>query len=75
MRVPSGEKATLKTPPAWPLKGSAAGLPSSAHSRTVPSKPPETMRVPSGEKATLKTPPRQAGADSANVKTALLGAP
>ena len=31
------------------------GLPSSVHSRTVPSAPAEAMRVPSGEKATLQT--------------------
>jgi hypothetical protein len=39
------------------LKGAAASLPSSVHSRTVSSAPPEAMRVPSGENATLKTLP------------------
>jgi hypothetical protein len=57
IRLPSGEKATLRTPLSCPLKGSGAGLPSSIHSRTVPSSPPQTMHVPSGGKATLLTPP------------------
>ncbi len=43
--LPAGLKATLKTPPSWPRKGSAAALPSRVQSRTVPSLPPESKPV------------------------------
>ena len=54
---PSGENATLLTPPAWPSRVAAGWPVAGSHSRTVPSLPALASSRPSGENATLWTPP------------------
>ena len=56
-QVPSGEIATARTAPWWPVRA-ARGVPSAAQVRTVPSSLAVASQVPSGEIATAFTRPR-----------------
>lgn len=52
--LPSGENATLVTPPVCPLKIRTRRPTRTSHSRAVQSLLPVSAYLPSGEKATLK---------------------